>query len=53
MDEEVRLYGDTFEDIWRPDLFIRSGSMKVRDNGINVLQVTKVNTTGHVWHVLE
>ena len=53
LDEEVRLYGDTFKNIWRPDLFLRSGTMKVRDDGINVLQVTKINTTGHVSYVLK
>ena len=52
LDDEVSLYGDTFKDIWRPDLFIGDATFKVNDNGVDVYQLTKVNATGRVWHAI-
>ena len=52
LDDTVSLYGEAFKTIWRPDLFLRDTTLKALDNGIDVYHVTRVNTTGTVWHVI-
>ena len=52
LNDTVSLYGEAFKTIWRPDLFLRDATLKVLDNGIDVYHVTRVNTTGSVWHVI-
>ena len=52
LNDTVSLYGEAFKTIWRPDLFLRDATLKVLDNGIDVYHVTRVNTTGSVWHAI-
>ena len=51
--ESVRLVGERYKQIWRPDTFFRN-AIKAgrRNNGLTVEQLTKINSTGHVWHVM-
>ena len=51
--DKVRLVGERYRTIWRPDTFFRNAiSAGRRNNGMTVEQLTTINSTGHVWHVM-
>lgn len=53
IDEKIRLQGERYKEIWRPDLFYRNAiEASRRNNGLTVEQLTSINATGHVWHVM-
>ena len=51
--EKIRLSGDSYKDIWIPDLYFSNAVFaKAINNEINTQQVTFINSTnGKVWHV--
>ena len=51
--EKIRLSGDSYKDIWIPDLYFSNAVFaKATSNQINAEQVTFINSTdGNVWHV--
>ena len=55
LDEMVQLGGDSYKDIWQPDLFLKGRGMRVSTamkNAMTEEQLTLINTTGLVTQTI-
>ena len=56
LDEMVELGGDSYKDIWLPDLFLKGRGMRVsstmKKNAMTEEQLTLINTTGVVTQTI-